>query len=713
LPCSASTDALNFNMTITTRRALAVTLFAATALAAGCGGDSGSAPAPAPAPPPPPVSPSVTCTTPGQGFSVVADPAVAVGRTTGAVVAGCSGPLRDVAWQQTGGPGVTLQSAKTQAISFDPPSAGAYTFSVSFTDAGGVARTATATINVAAPPAPVAVVARGDQAVRAGGQASIRAWPEATGSETLTWRQTAGPTVTLDTSDQNRIIFTAPNVTQDTGLVFRVTRTNGSTTDFDDVIVVVEAYTQAPSDLSGTGPYIFSDIHVSRVYPYKPAPANAYAGVLVNCVFSAQLQYYGAGANLCALSTLPFLHQTTSGNVPTVAQIMDRVLVSHDWMGRNFEAFLQANVDKTDLLRLFNGVTAIVIGAHVRPSYYYSVTGAIYLDADNFWLTADERDVIDEAPDFRSDFDRDLQYSGVWRYANSANENIFLPFPATSRIPRDIGYLLQESAWLLYHELGHASDFLPVAVRDTLNSSLSPWGNISPRFQSSQLPSDQLTATYPLMSAEMKALAEIQFVTGPVSDGTLVNGIPYSTLKTYTPTQVAGFFAPDIATDEYNYSTPREDITMTFEEVMMSRNHNWRRDVAITDKATASSTSDTLIVRWGQRGRVGEPSIKPRAEFAVSQLAPWVLQADPNAVTNLPAPIAMRPGESWKANLVVPAPPGGMASAMAFGGAKLTPEQDRLLLRRALSRQLIGISGPAMTHSTPNERVLKRLARDR
>jgi hypothetical protein len=607
-------------MTITTRRALAATLFAATALAAGCGGDSGSAPAPAP--PPPPVNPSVTCTTPGQGFSVVADPAVAVGRTTGAVVAGCSGPLRDVAWQQTGGPGVTLQSAKTQAISFDPPSAGAYTFSVSFTDAGGVARTATATINVAAPPAPVAVVARGDQAVRAGGQASIRAWPEATGSETLTWRQTAGPTVTLDTSDQNRIIFTAPNVTQDTGLVFRVTRTNGSTTDFDDVTVLVEAYTQAPPDPSGTGPYIFSDIHVSRVYPYKAT--GPYAGVLVDCVFSAQLQYFGASANLCPLSTLPFLHQTTIGNVPTVAQIMDRVLVSHDWMGKNFEAFLQANVDKTDLLRLFNGVTAIVIGAHVRPSYYYSVTGAIYLDADNFWLTADERDVIDEAPDFRSDFDRDLQYSGVWRYANSANENIFLPFPATSRIPRDIGYLLQESAWLLYHELGHASDFLPVAVRGTLNSSWSPWGNIFPRFQSSQLPSDLLTATYPLMSAEMKALAEIQFITGPVSDGTLVNGIPYSTLKTYSPTQVAGFFAPDIATDEYNYSTRREDLTMTFEEVMMSRNHNWRRDVAFTDKATATSTSDTLIVRWGQRGRVGETTIRPRAQFVVSEIAPWL-----------------------------------------------------------------------------------------
>jgi hypothetical protein len=74
-----------------------------------------------------------------------------------------------------------------------------------------------------------------------------------------------------------------------------------------------------------------------------------------------------------------------------------------------------------------------VIGAHVRPSFYYALTGAIYLDADNFWRTADERDVIDEAPDFRSDFDRDLQYSGLWRYV--ANNRAFSCPSATSRIP--------------------------------------------------------------------------------------------------------------------------------------------------------------------------------------------------------------------------------------------------------------------------------------
>ncbi len=398
---------------------------------------------------------------------------------------------------------------------------------------------------------------------------------------------------------------------------------------------------------------------------------------------------------------------TTGGNVPTVAQIMDRVLVSHDWMGKAFEELLTANQSNIDLLRLFNGVTAVVIGAHVRPSFYYALTGAIYLDADNFWRTADERDVIDEAPDFRSDFDRDLQYSGLWRYVAN-NQSIFVPFSATSRISRDLGYLLQESGWLMYHELGHASDFLPVAARGTVNPALSAWGNIAPRYQAQPAAFGPVGQQFSVGLGQMSALAQIKFSTGPVSDTTLVNGIPYSTLKTYTPNDVAGFFAPDRATDEYNYTTTREDIAMTFEETMMSRNHGWRRDIAFTDKVTASSTGNTVIVRWGQRGRIGDPNIKPRAQFVVSQLAPWVNPAD---VAALPAPIPMRPGETWNANLVLPAPPSALASAQAFTGPRLTTEQEQMLLRRALAREVIGVSGPAVSHWTPNERWLRRIQR--
>jgi hypothetical protein len=665
---------------------------------AGCGGDGDGGGVPTPLPPS--AGPSPTCTGP-EPFSAIADTTAVVSKAAGAVVAGCTGPITNVVWTQTSGPSVALLSAQTQAISFEPPEAGLYTFSVSFVDAAGATRSASvSSVAVAAgAAAAVTVHARVDQAVRKGGRASLRAWPAAAVGETISWTQTAGPQATIDATNQdtNRLLFTAPEVVRDTALVFRVTkRTATGETDSDDVIVLVESHAQAPADPTNTGPYVFSESHVSRVYPYRAG--GPFAGALVRCTYAADLQYFGPGANLCPLSTLPFLHQTTGGGVPTVSQIMDRVVVSHDWMGKAFEDFLTTQASgNDDLKRLFNGVTAIVIGAHVRPSFYYALTGAIYLDADNFWLTAEQRDVIDETPDFRSDFDRDLIYSAAWRYTSTTNgttQSIFVNFPSTSRIARDQSYLLAEAGWLLYHELAHASDFLPPAERPRLasNLSLSAWGFIEPLFSAGTLPSNQLNSTvfFALQSAEMRGLAEVKFT------GTTATAVQ----RTYTPDTVASFFAPDRATDEYAYHPSlREDIAMVFEEFMMARNHQWRRDMAFTDKITSTTTGSTLIVRWGQRGRVGDSNVKPRAQFVVGQLAPWV---DANAVLNLPAPLQMRPGDSWTGNLALPAPPpGGMAGIQTLR-APLDSGLERAMLLRDVSRHHGG---------TPADRLAQRIAR--
>ncbi|MBA2412116.1 MAG: hypothetical protein H0V63_04735, partial [Burkholderiaceae bacterium] len=115
-------------LTLSTALALAL-------VACGSGGDSGGAPAPAPAPPS--VSPA-TCTG-TEAFSAIADSSVMVGKAGGAVLAGCNGAVSNVQWTQTSGPIVTLLSAKTQVISFEPPAAGAYSFTVAFVDAGGAA----------------------------------------------------------------------------------------------------------------------------------------------------------------------------------------------------------------------------------------------------------------------------------------------------------------------------------------------------------------------------------------------------------------------------------------------------------------------------------------------------------------------------------------------------------------------------------------------
>jgi hypothetical protein len=647
-----------------------------------CGGGDDSAP------PPPPTACSAA------SFQIAADTTVTVGKAGGATVASLCGPLTSVAWRQTQGPALTLISARTQAISFEPTLAGAYGFSVDFRDPDGIPRSLAVTVNAVLPTSPVGVLVRADQAVRESGKVSVRAWPTAAAGGTISWTQVAGPAVTLDAGDPNRVLFTAPAVNVDSLIVLRATLPlAGGGTDSDEVRVLVENYEQAPSDASNTGPYVFSDTHVSRTYAYRAS--GPFSAALVPCAYEANLQYFGAGANMCPLSRLPFLHQTTGGAVPTVSQIMDRVVVSHDWMGEVFEQFLTTQAND-DIKRLFNGVTAIVIGAHVRPSFYYALTGAIYLDADNFWLTAEQRDVIDEAPDFRSDFDRELNYSSVWRYTEN-NLSIFVNFPATSRIARTQSYLLAEAGWLLFHELAHASDFLPPNERSRLNDNLSltAWGFIEPLFSSGRLPSAVLSATSPLQSSEMSALAQVKFF----------GAIPTDLQKSYTPLQVASFFVPDRATDEYSYATIREDLAMLFEEFMMFRNSpdsaaRWRRDVAITDKILDTTTSTNLTVRWGQRGRIGEAAPRTRAQLVVGALAPWVPLSE---VLNLPPPIPMRPGESWASNLVLPAPPpSGLASVQAVR-SPFDPEGDRALLMRGLSRQ--------REHWTPNERWLTRVGR--
>lgn len=636
-------------------------LWLAAALAlTGCGG-SGGGPVAGPAPAP-------TCTRSGEDFSVVADALVAVGKVAGAVVAGCNGPLTAVVWTQTGGPPLdtarNLLAARSQAISFEPEVAGTYTFRVDFRDAAGVARSATVSVVATSPAVPSRITARLDHAVRAGGKVSLRAWPAAAPGDTLSWQQLEGPAVTLDSADPNRVLFTAPQVERDTLLRFRVTlRTAAGATDNDDVLVLVENHAQAPPENN----YAFGGFHVARVYPYRTT--GRYASALARCVYDAQLQWQGAGKNTCSLALLPFMHQDTGGAEPTVAQIMERVLVSHDWMGEVFERFI-ARADLVDVRRLLNGVTAIVIGAQVRPSFYYALTGAIYLDAGNFWLTPEQRDVINEAPDFRSDFDRDLAYSGLWRYVVN-NRNAFLFFPPTSRLSRSLDDLVFEAGWLLYHELAHAGDFLPPAERGALDPARTVWDNVGPRYAQRRLPSDVLDQQLPLTSAVMRGLAQVKFF-GAIAD---------ATQRAYTPQQVAGFFSADRATDEYNYSTTREDIAMLFEEFMMFQRHGARRDVAITDKIGPGTTGNTLIVRWGQRGRLAEAAIQPRVKLALRHIAPWIDEA---LVDALPAPLAMRAGESWNANLVLPAAPGSVRPQ-----ALITPldrAADAWLLERARRR---------------------------
>lgn len=596
-------------------------------LLSACGGGGGSA---GTTTPPPPVQ--AGCIT------IVADATVASGKTAGASALSCSGPLTSIVWSQVSGPAVSLPAAGAPTVAIETSTTGVIRLRADAVLPDGSSTSQTTDITVAPPVTGSYLTVRVDHSLRPGTDTSVRAWPVLTGGDTLTsitWAQTAGPTVVMNTENQRVMMFEAPASASDVALKFRATMTTSSgKVDTDDVIVSIDRQAVKPDG------YIFE--RTARVHPYRAT--GQYAGVLARCAYDISLFYVNnSNQNLCPVSTLPLLQaEVGAGGVPTVAQVMSRVLVSHDFLGANFEAFLTNQDVSGDFRRMLSGVTAIVIGSHVRPSFYTAGTGAIYLDANQLWLTPEQRDVVTEVPDYRLAYDDALNFTGVGRMVKN-NDYVLDGYSATARVDRPAAELVYVLGRLMYHELAHASDFFSPAERN-LNGSLSIWRNVVDRITAKTLPSDALAAAYPLLSAEMKGLGQVLYQ----------GATPTDTQKGYTAAQVGGFFGGDVASDDYAYSTSgntasREDLAMLFEEFMMYYRHGAQYDVGYTNKFVDGMTSGDLVVAWGQRGRIGHPSIKPRIKLVLQRIAPWI---NPAEVDALPATIQMTAGNTWEQNLV-------------------------------------------------------------
>lgn len=603
------------------------------------------------------------CSPTGTAWGTYSTPRARVGQNVAVAVAGCTTAITRPLWRQTGGPAVALLSDRSQVLSFEPAEAGVYTFELSFVDDRRNAFTTTVAVPVGTPAQPVRLSLRASQAVRMGGKMSVRAWPALPAGETVAsirWEQLDGPSVTLDTTDDHVALFTTPDVARDTMLRLRATVTGSlGTTGSDEVAVLVEQHAQA-----GASPgLLWSDFHVPRVYAYRAD--SPYANHIAACVLDASQVVAGTRFNLCTLQVLPFLAQeATDGGLPSIDQVMKRVVVSHDWLGRNFEAFLRTHDSRGDFRRMLRSVTAIVLSTQVRPSFYFGPTGAIYLDADTFWLTPEERDTVNESPDYRGAYSEGLAYDSLWRYVKDGR-NAFPYADPRARVTRTLDDIHLEAAFLLYHELAHALDYLPPLHYGTLIRSRSAWENLSPRYANMSMPSDEMSTRFALGSVLLAELGQVRFKGETAT--------PQH--KALTPLQVADAFRVDLATDDYAYATTFEDAAMTLEEFLMFHRLGVRRDFAFIDPMPADARASTIAVRWGQRGRIGEPALNPRLRLIVQHLTPWVDLAE---TTQLPAPAALRAGESWGANLDSAGSPRrqGLATAASVADEQRQFRQD-------------------------------------
>jgi len=530
-----------------------------------------------------------------------------------------------IKWTQTAGPSVELLSDDTAVIAFDLASAGTYEFSVSYTTSAQ--QMYTKTVSYTTSTSANILNVRRDQVARAGSRVSLKlSAPRDEAGDVVAgdysdvvWEQMSGPSVTLDAENTNPLtaIFTAPSVSSDQLVSFSVSAThpNGDT-HTDTAYVFIQDIASFPSSA-------YFDETVTKIKPFN---ANApRANALTNCVYS---NYF---ASPCSFSQLNLIGQDHTA--PTVDDIMDRVIVSHQWMGENFKAFLENEDPHGDFKRLLRSVSAVVIAYDIRPSFYWGVSGAIYLDPEDLWLTPTQRDVIDVAPDYRSSFGSDLQYIMPWRYVKN-NDYASSYYPKDLRLNRTTADLVPDLGSLLYHELAHANDFMAVTTFGQITEP-SILEEINKRFNNGSLISDALNTAYPKHSDEMVGLATVNF-----------HGESASTLqKSYLPSDIVGFYADDSAAMEYGYSSVREDAATLFDATMMSARYGIERDEAITPPYDSAVGRDSLMVAWGQRGRVKAPHIEPRVKYVLERIMPSI---DADALlASLPAVQQMPTDENW------------------------------------------------------------------
>ena len=545
-----------------------------------------------------------------------------VNQAASIVVTGTSGALRSISWRQTGGPNLTFLATHTQVISFDIPAAATYTIELNATTQSGNSVSKTLSFTAQDNPAALSTV-RLDHAAVEQGKVSLRVDKSLLASNktinTINWQQTAGPRVDIN-QDGHYLFFSAPTVERDTVLAFSasINFTDGTAGSDSSYVLVKNTSINA----EGFFPNYAERIVTPDVFPYHAQ--GPYADVLVDCVYSNQL------ASSCSFSTLPLLGMEHSN--PDINNILDRLVVSHAWMGERFKQFLEQSATSEDMLKLLRATTAIVISYDVRPSFYWSATGAIYLDAANFWVTPEERDTLNDQPDYRSEFGNDLRFTLPWRYVK--NNQYYIrnsDYPVTERLTRSFQALEASASWLMYHELGHANDFFQPADWATLATTSSP---LSYANQVAPASAD-FSRAYPLTSAEMQALAKVSFA------GQTAN----SYQKSLEASDVVSFFTPDKAPDYYCYSTEREDYATLFGHFMMAYRLGVSADVAII----STVDNDELRVSWGQRNRINTADVQPRVRAVVSNIFPQLNVAQ--IQSELPAPQLMKPGVDWFTNV--------------------------------------------------------------
>jgi hypothetical protein len=255
-------------------------------------------------------------------------------------------------------------------------------------------------------------------------------------------------------------------------------------------------------------------------------------------------------------------------------------------------------------------------------------------------LTIEEKATVGIQDDFRSEFGRDLQFWSFFTMLKDG-ERASKFFSLTDYSERQFEDIRVRVSELLFHEMAHAVDSMPVNLVTTADPTMTP-------LEATKAVSDQQVAnglynTLPLYSNTLFEVAQVRYHGEEASEFQ----------KTLTAYDVGAEMAIDGASEFYAYSTIREDVATLFAAAMMKKHFDVDFTIAFVQKPADEDnySCDELLVGWGARNRVADPLVSPRARWVVDTIYGSDAENSQFFNTGQGDVSTMTPGVDWCSNL--------------------------------------------------------------
>lgn len=350
--------------------------------------------------------------------------------------------------------------------------------------------------------------------------------------------------------------------------------------------------------------------------PFPYVMDGPYADVLWECTASWAFQP-------CDFEKLPLIGQET--DIPEVDDVLDRLLVSHKWMGDNFRTVLERLPN--DAMLLFRSTTGIVITDGFAGNFFF--LGRVYIDPVFFWLTPAQHENIPQETRGTQTSDG-LSFRMPWRYIKDGVPLSFLGPDTGSRAEDD---MVSAAAAVLYHELAHAVDWMPPSeFANVRKPEDAPGSGLAEAWQENF----PMRSGAQLTDLPLYELAQVRF---DVAEATAAQ-------RGIQPAELVAPFTEEGAMRFYSYVEAAEDFATAFETAMMVFHFGYEQETAITGNV-AKSANDEIVV-WGQRGRIGEQHVYVRVLGAVQTIYPGNLSEVEIFLASQPPATQMKTGITWR-----------------------------------------------------------------